>query len=527
MAKIIINKNDDARSIIKKIESNESRRIVLVIPRQSAFGEEVSNFELLREAATELDKEIAIESVDENTLALARANEFEALHPLFEGGSGGKVSDILPAKSRGRASFEKKEAGRSSGKNGNAPLHHLEVISDEPAEARFESEAGHFENMYEPAPKKRNHKRTLYVLGSVAALVGIFFGGTAIFARADISLRFKKTPWQDTSAMTASINSAAGVLKAQIFNPVKSATPLFPASGKSQVSVKAEGKITIFNAYSSKAQQLVATTRFETPDGKIFRLKSQITVPGAKIQDGKIIPSSIEADIAADKPGAEYNVGPVEKLTIPGFAGSPRFEGFYGKIETQLKGGFVGERQVPTAADIAAAKTKTTELLKASFGPNFLDTISGGLTIIDGASVFEVTKLSVDTNTDNEGNFSVLGQAKYTAIGFKEEDVRAALLAKARSDDPNASFESINFKYSKVQPDFKKGTLVFEVASEGVVVPAFDSEAFKKSILGKSAGEVKEMILKLPELSDGKISLSPAWISTVPESVGRVKIAIE
>ena len=527
MAKIIINKNDDARSVIKKIENSESRKIILVIPRQSVFGEEVSNFELLREAATELDKEIAIESVDENMLALARANEFEALHPLFEGGSGGKVSDILPAKSRGKASVEKKEVERSPGKNEPMMLHHLEVTSSEAPEAGVEDEVRRFEEAYEPAPRKRNHKKTLYILGGIAVLAGIFFAGTAIFARADINLRFKKTPWQDASMMTASIDSAVGALKAQIFNPVKSATPLFPASGKSQVSVKAEGKITIFNAYSSKSQQLVATTRFETPDGKILRLKSQITVPGAKIQDGKIIPSSIEADIIADKPGVEYNVGPIEKLTIPGFAGSPRFDGFYGKLDTQLKGGFVGVRQVPTAADIAAAKTKTTELLKAAFGPNFLDTISGGLKIIDGASAFEVTKLAVDTNTDNDGNFSVLGQAKYTAIGFKEEDLRAALLMKARDEDPNASFESISFKYSKVQPDFKKGTLTFEIDSEGVVVPDFDPDAFRTSILGKSSNEVKEMILELPELSDGKISLSPAWISAVPASASRVKITVE
>ncbi|TSC60151.1 MAG: Uncharacterized protein LiPW15_29 [Parcubacteria group bacterium LiPW_15] len=519
MAKIIINKSEDARAVIKKIENSESRKIILVIPRQSVFGEEVSNFELLREAATELDKEIAIESVDENMLALARANEFEALHPLFEGGAQGKVSDILPAKNRGKASILRRQS---------EPIHHLEVESGGSSEEILADEHGHSEEVYEPVPpKKIPPKRIFYFIGGIIVLVGIFFAGTAIFARADISLRFKKTPWQDASIMKASIDQITGTLKAQIFNPVKSATPLFPASGKSQVSIKAEGRITIFNAYSSKSQQLVATTRFETPDGKILRLKSQITVPGAKIQDGKIIPSSIEADIIADKPGAEYNVGPIEKLTIPGFEGSPRFDGFYGKIDSQLKGGFVGVRQVPTAADIASAKTKTTELLKAAFGPNFLETISGGLMILDGASAFEVTKLTVDPTTDNDGNFSVLGQAKYTAIGFKEEDLRAAILVKAREQDSNASFESINLKYSKIQPDFKKGTLTFEVDSEGVVTPAFDPEAFKASVLGKPATEVKGMILGLPELSDGKISLSPAWISTVPASAGKVRITVE
>ena len=58
-------------------------------------------------------------------------------------------------------------------------------------------------------------------------------------------------------------------------------------------------------------------------------------------------------------------------------------------------------------------------------------------------------------------------------------------------------------------------------------MPDFDPDAFRTSILGKSSNEVKEMILKLPELSDGKISLSPAWISAVPASASRVKITVE
>lgn len=524
MSKIIINKSDDAKSVIKKIEDTESQRITLVIPKQSVFGEEVSNFEVLREAATELDKEIAIESVDENMLALARANEFEAIHPLFEGGTHGHVSDILPARSRVKSQV----SGRATKKSDPVMLHRVEAEEKSSINVPVEEVESIREEYYEPARKKSvSSKKIIYGLGIAVFCAVVFWAGTAIFAHADISLRFQKTPWQDASLVTASIDPNVGAIKAQIFNPVKSATPLFPASGKSQVSYKAEGKMTIYNAYSSKAQQLVATTRFETPDGKVFRLKAQVTVPGANIQDGKIIPSSIYADVIADKPGAEYNVGPVDKLTVPGFKGSPKFDGFYGKLETQIKGGFVGIRQVPTEADILIAKAKTTELLKAAFGASFLDTISGGLTILDGASSFEITKLTVDTATDKDGNFSVLGQAKFTAIGFRESDLRGVLAGKARKQDPNASFEKLNLKYSKVIPDFKRGAVTFEVDSDGVITPAFDSDDFRTSILGKQSADVKDMISKLPELSDGKMSLSPVWLSRVPTAPGRIKITVE
>ena len=93
MTKIIVNKSEGVKSVIQKIESAKTEKITLVVPKQSAFGEEVKNFDILREAASELGKEISVESVDENVLALSRAIFFLAFQPLF--GVRGWVSDIL------------------------------------------------------------------------------------------------------------------------------------------------------------------------------------------------------------------------------------------------------------------------------------------------------------------------------------------------------------------------------------------------------------------------------------------------
>ena len=103
----------------------------------------------------------------------------------------------------------------------------------------------------------------------------------------------------------------------------------------------------------------MATTRFVTPDGKLFRLVSSVTVPGAQVTNGQIVPSSIDAPVAADQPGDAYNVGPVNKLTIPGFQGSPKYNAFYGQLASGTSGGFVGTKAVPTAADITSGKDKS------------------------------------------------------------------------------------------------------------------------------------------------------------------------
>ena len=102
----------------------------------------------------------------------------------------------------------------------------------------------------------------------------------------------------------------------------------------------------------------MATTRFATSDGKIFRLASTVTVPGATVVNGQITPSTISAPIIADQPGPDYNVGPVARLTVPGFQkDAARYSGFYGTIASSTSGGYIGKKAVPTAADVVAARS--------------------------------------------------------------------------------------------------------------------------------------------------------------------------
>ena len=62
---------------------------------------------------------------------------------------------------------------------------------------------------------------------------------------------------------------------------------------------KASGQIIVYNAYNDNNQKLIKNTRFETPDGKIYRIQASIIVPGTKVEEGKI--SSILAPKGSGK----------------------------------------------------------------------------------------------------------------------------------------------------------------------------------------------------------------------------------
>ena len=82
------------KDLVSASKSHNLENLFNRIPKESRFGDEVSNFHALREVATEMDKEIYIESVDEDVLALAKSNGWEAIHPLFQGSRKSSISDF-------------------------------------------------------------------------------------------------------------------------------------------------------------------------------------------------------------------------------------------------------------------------------------------------------------------------------------------------------------------------------------------------------------------------------------------------
>ncbi len=562
MKKITVLKEEGVAEVIDRILNEPDEEIVLVITTGSALGHSVRNFHLLKREASAEGKTVVIESVDETILAFAKESGLEGSHPLWRGvrGAGG-VSDIVPVSEEAEETQPPKKRGRKKTEGTRLVVHEEppvggdesdegeiaeEAVAIEEAEHRFfrrrnpaelAERSGREEGEEEEAEKRTRRsiprKFVIWVPGVVVLILIILGVMTWYFGHATIAIDFQKTPWTysgtlvaDKSFATTMQKAGAITIPAQIFSAQKNTTQLFPASGNANVSIKAQGTITIYNAYSSSKQDLVAATRFVTPDGKLFRLASGVTVPGAQVTNGAIVPSSIDAQVVADQPGADYNVGPVDKLTIPGFQGSPKYNAFYGQLKNGTSGGFVGAKAVPTTADVASAKTKVTSLLQANLVSNITASYPSNFKILDGATNISVTKLTANTSTDSNGNFSVFGEASLQAIGFNEAALKAYLLAQAQAQEANSTFSSSTLEYSGVKADFTKGTVSFSVTGEGTLEPVFDADAFKASIAGKSINDARQAIAALPELADGKISAWPVWLWNIPSNLNKIWLAV-
>ncbi|MBU6500251.1 MAG: hypothetical protein KGJ89_00230 [Patescibacteria group bacterium] len=551
MEKLFIDKSEGVAEIVEKIIGSEEDSVTLVVPKNAALGGSVSNFHLIKREAESAGKTVTIESVDESVLALAQSSDLEAVHPLLDR-KGSALSDIVPLSIAGDKKNRPEQLSRKSKKEPNRRAEEKPVSynfkpsitegEEEEEEVILEARVGRKERAQESKARewmslprlrlpKLGGKRALLVIGVVVLVIAGFFVTGRFLNRATIQINFRRTPWSYEHQFTADsavakINADNNILPAEFFTPQTNMVQPFPASGSSTVSEKATGKITIYNAYSSAPQTLVATTRFATPDGKIFRIINQVIVPGAVIKNGQITPSSIDANIIADKAGVSYNVGPIAKLTIPGFQGTPRYAGFYGGIKIPTSGGFVGFSAVPTAGDISKSKARVSDLLTTRLNSSFLSSYPADFKILEGASSITITKLSADAIANASGTFNVFGEANMKTVGFKESDLKSVLTALAQKDNPGMVFDSLDLTYGKVQVDLIKGSESFDLTAKGTLKPDFSADDFVAQILGKSVDDAQKLITGLPHLVNAKISLWPVWLKNMPSAANKIKVLV-
>lgn len=542
--KIVVAKTDTTEAIVEKILSSDADEITLVVSRQSKVGDAVSTLRLIKREADARGKVVSVESVDENILAFAEAAGMNAVHPLLvQEVQSPSVADIVLVSSRNtppRTESEGSEPARAARPSRKIRAGRKIEISSKPILNETHEEISDEEHIVdEPLPRAHRARRSrggmrILVRAIVLALVivagGWVFG--ALWGTGKVAIHFKKIPivydgMLSVRTAASKLDTVKNILPGEVFNDVRNITQLFPASGVSAATDKATGKITIYNAYSSAPQSLVATTRFMAPDGKIVRLVDKVMVPGANVSGGKITPAKIEAPVVADKAGPDYNIGPIAKLTIPGFKGTPKYDGFYGVIESPLSGGASGMHKIATDDDVLKAKSKTTEILKSSLSNNFLARRPEGIVIPDGASDIAVTKLTVKTATDTAGNFSVFGEASFRAIGFREADLRALLFASTGNAGKDLIFKNVKMEYRNVHPDFVKKELTLSVRTEGTATEAFSSEEFVNTIKGVSIDEARNIILSLPGIADATVSLWPQWLTKFPGDPKRIELTTD
>ncbi|MEK7160469.1 MAG: hypothetical protein AAB724_00415, partial [Patescibacteria group bacterium] len=329
---------------------------------------------------------------------------------------------------------------------------------------------------------------------------------------------------------TGKIDSSQNKIPAQLLKLDKKETRDFATTGQRQVNEKAKGVMTIYNEYSSTPQSLVEKTRFVSENGKVFRSTKTVTVPGAKINEGKIVSSSIEVEVIADQPGSEYNVEP-GRFKIPGFQGTPKYDAFYGETKVIMAGGASGLMKVVSQEDIDKAKEIIWTTLQPALDQESKAQIPSNLKLLDGA--FKIVQSQVSANQavgEPAENFSLTVKGTATVMLFDENDIIELIKKKFTvkiGDDKDLIIKPGQLDYQNLVIDMNRGQMNLEVKINGQIVWRVNLNDIKQALLGFRADAVKAYLGNHPEVAEIKVGLWPFWVKSIPANPVKVIISVK
>lgn len=383
-----------------------------------------------------------------------------------------------------------------------------------------------------PIESKRggNNRLKLWLI-VIAIIVVAYFLFSAIFSGAEVIISPKQEKVNFNANLTAvksDIKSTETGVPFSVLTVEETGFEKVSEFKEKEVAKKASGKIVIFNEYGSSPQRLVINTRFETKDGKIYRIPKSVIVPGRTVdKKGKITPGSIEVTVYADSPGKEYNIG-LADFTVPGFKGTDRFSKFYAKSKTKMSGGYSGLMKVVAEDKLDRVRDSIHTNLKKELTNKLYSKIPESSVIYPGGIY-----VSYDSqeNVNLENSVKVIEKGVMKAVVFNKLLLSNYVAKNVVSDLGDSkveisNIEDLNFKIlNKEYTDITNDeSFDFNLGGSANFVWVFDKNQIKNDLAGQSKNNVDNILSKYLGIEKTKIIVSPFWKRSLPNNIDKIKI---
>lgn len=376
--------------------------------------------------------------------------------------------------------------------------------------------------------------RSRYALWLVAAISVIFFifSISYLFSKATIAVDPKMKDINLNEDLSASLGAGGEALSFELIVISGEENKMVQAVLEKDISEKAQGAVLIYNAFSSKTQRLDIDTRLEGSNGKIYKTKKQIIVPGMK--GGA--PGSVEVGIYAAEAGSEYNSGPLD-FTIFGFRGTPKYSKFYARSKGEIAGGFKGKAPVISDTQKQDVINDLKTALRIKLFKKATDQIPNGFVLFKDAIFLDIDEDSGDKIDLASSKDSMLPiNIKGTLYGFLfNEEKLTKKIAKnninEEEDDGSVYMPNIQdlvFSLSD-KDDTSLGNVKninFNLSGAAKIVWKLDEKKLKEDLLGKPKKNFNQILLQYPNIDSAESTLRPFWKMSFPDKAKNIKVIV-
>ena len=379
---------------------------------------------------------------------------------------------------------------------------------------------------------KKARRKRLFVsilLGIIILVIGFFV--STLLRGADIFVYPKLKDVNVQADFTAYKEPAAGDLSFELLTIEATGERRVSATGQEEVSERSEGNIFIYNEFSESPQRLIKNTRFESPEGLVFRVSESIEVPGmTKEAGGKIVPGVVTAKVFADGTGDQYNIAP-SRFTIPGLEGTDQFERMYAESTEKFTGGFEGTKFIIEDAELQTAQQSLHLELRDALLSRLESEKPAGFILYDGGITFAYDSLPSTGYSDELA--TIKEKARLQVPIFKATEFASYLAEHTVAGYENESVyltDPYTLKFSYTSPTTTVSDIAtlteipFTLVGNTRIVWAYDEEKLKSELVGLSKTALSSVLSGYPAIERAEAEVRPFWNQSFPDNQDEIAI---
>lgn len=534
---IYLESDEEITSVVDKIKNAHSANVGLVVPRDATLLQSVVNLRLISKEAGHFNKQISIITTDRigrnlaSQIGLPVYGSIREEKPITSHAPQIDHDEVLAVEPE--VSPPTESLTRPKGVN----IHHFQdsrpIIRWKSQKKPVLNERNEPRSQTERSQKgiERKTFRFLWLLFPFLALLALI-GAYLLLPTSSVEIFLKSENLAKSIPiiLTESVKNpdpAQNVFPATLLKTIAEKTEKFTTTGKKNLGGKASGTVTFTNGLDSLNHKYSAGTKL-LASSKTFVLKNSITIPGATVQNLKVVPGTISAEIEAESAGEDYNIK-ATKFIIVGLPANQQ-EALYAQSGTDLKGGFTKEVQVVSKDDFENAKKKLIDELSVQLDEN-LKTQTNGLKIIEKSMQISDPEITSSADVGSEAtDFNLKVKLQKQAMAIDAQKFQDFLVTSLETQVSSGKIVIIPTEdaYGLVvdKTAFDKGELDLTANIQAKIVDKIDTDVIKAKILTNSKSKAENYILSQPGVEKVNFEFQPAWLKRISVLSKNVKVKL-
>ncbi|OGG59999.1 hypothetical protein A2765_00850 [Candidatus Kaiserbacteria bacterium RIFCSPHIGHO2_01_FULL_56_24] len=383
-----------------------------------------------------------------------------------------------------------------------------------------------------PRPARRGGRWGVWAAAIVSVIVLGGAGALVMFPSTSVTVtpHVQVVPFDASTSFTAvpEATAAPGMIAYTVITQVFEDSAVVAASGVEHVDEKATGQVTVYNSFSDKPVRLIKNTRFQAPNGLIFRIPASVDVPGKK----GTTPGTIQVTVFADQTGETYNLAATDRFTLPGLKSTPdMYAGVYAKSITAFTGGFSGDRPAVSAGTLDSSRSEVRGRLNEK-AQQLASTAPEGSLAFPGliSTSFE----TLPPTNEPGGGVRIHERATVVMPVFPAGPFSQAI---AQAVSANAEGQTISIKFSDTfsasasstlaQGEMGQKPFTFKLSGSGQLIWNVDPKALAQALAGRDESAFQTLIQGFPAVEEARARITPFWKHSFPSDPSKISISVE